>query len=446
MLAGGLSAVYIAMRSALLRDFDESLRAKVQVICTLAEVNNGRVEVDFSDHFLRNFSEDVATDFFELWHPGGEVIFRSPSLHALNLPHKINSLQALQVFDLTLGDGRRTRAIEVTFAPINEQKEQLNVPVEVDLVVASDRSELDRTLSILRAVLSGCGSLLLLGTSFFIPKLLKQGLAPLDLLAEETARMDAGSLSLRFATKDQPEEIKKVSECLNLLLGRLEKSFERERRFSADLAHELRTPLAELRNMTEVALKWPESREAQTDKETLAVALHMESLVTQMLALARGESGWLPVEKQRIDLASEVTQAWERVAHNAKARDITAQFDLPPTLEINADPTLLRSILGNLLENAVEYSPTTSQISIRLRTDRSDFELQIINAATALISDDMCLIFDRFWRSDRSRSGGEHTGLGLPLSRSFAEALGWKLTASLDEGKHLTMELKGICP
>jgi two-component system sensor histidine kinase QseC len=441
LLAGGLGAVYFAMRSALLYDFDESLRAKVQVICTITEINHGRVELDFSDHFLRNFSEDVATDFFQLWHHNGEVIFRSPSLHGLDLPHETNSFNSARIFDLALGSGRRTRVMELSFTPINEEKNLKSEPIKVDLLMANDRSELDRTLNILGAVLVGCGSLFLLGTSIFVPRLLKQGLAPLDLLADETARIDAESLSLRFATKDQPDEIHRVSECLNLLLCRLEESFERERRFSADLAHELRTPLAELRNLTEVALKWPESRDVQTDQETLAISLHMESLVKQMLAMARSENGRLLVEKHRIDITNEMYSAWERVAKKAAGRNITSLFKMPLTLEIESDPTLLRSILNNLLDNAVEYSPASSKIFITLRSGESNFELGITNSTVGLVPEDVGRLFERFWRRDESRSGGEHTGLGLSLSRAFAEALGWRLNASLGSDHNLTFTL-----
>jgi signal transduction histidine kinase len=97
------------------------------------------------------------------------------------------------------------------------------------------------------------------------------------------------------------------------------------------------------------------------------------------------------------------------------------------------------------LDNAVEYSPAVSRIFISLQATGLDFELRITNTAASLARGDVAKLFDRFWRADGARSGGDHTGLGLPLSRAFAEAMGWELEACSPEEHRLTLRLMGLC-
>jgi two-component system sensor histidine kinase QseC len=221
---------------------------------------------------------------------------------------------------------------------------------------------------------------------------------------------------------------------LNDLLGRLQRSFERERRFSADLAHELRTPVAELRSLAECALKWPESRDAATDREVLAVAHQMERLVAHLLALTRAEEGRSEVVIEDVDVATFVPEVWQRFAAHAAERELAVTLEVA-ALTSRADRVLLRSILGNLFENAVVYAPPGSGITITATASEGRVAIAVANEAPEIGPDDLPKLFDRFWRKEAARTGGEHFGLGLALSRALAEAMGWELTAALREGR-----------
>jgi two-component system sensor histidine kinase QseC len=228
---------------------------------------------------------------------------------------------------------------------------------------------------------------------------------------------------------------------LNDLLSRLETSFERERRFSADVAHELRTPLAELRSLAELAMKWPESRPAEADRDVLAIATQMESLVTRLLAMIRSDHGRVPVSREPINLGALLQEVWKPLAPRALAARLCVTWDVPPASDVSTDGVLVRSILMNVLQNAVEYTPPGGAIAINARIDHAGFQVRVRNGAGALSSDDVTRLFERFWRHDPSRSGAEHAGLGLPLAESFARALGGTLTAELDPARQLTLTL-----
>jgi signal transduction histidine kinase len=277
-------------------------------------------------------------------------------------------------------------------------------------------------------------------TLWAIPRVLRHGLASVDRLAEQTQQIHADSLSTRFTVDALPIELRPIATRLNDLLARLEQSFERERRFSADLAHELRTPLAELRAQTEYALKWPDAREAATDQETLAIVQQMEAMVGHLLALARGEQGLLAVAQAPIALGELVREVWKPYAKKAAVNHLVVAMDVAD-VTIVGDPTLVRGILNNLFDNAVEYASSGVGLAITLVEDRGAARLTVANGAPELASEDVPKLFDRFWRKEAARSGGKHVGLGLSLARSFAMAMGWSLTAAFDSERRIAFTL-----
>src|SRR5262249_34288158 len=158
----------------------------------------------------------------------------------------------------------------------------------------------------------------------------------------------------------------------NDLLGRLEGSFERERRFSADLAHELRTPLAELRALAEVELEWAKGEEAEKHRETLNIALQMEALVTRLLELSRCDQGKIPFQLQPVPLAPLTREVLRSLATKADTKQVAIDLKISEEAAFAADPTLLRSILTNLFVNAIEYAPQHGMVSIGWRSEQGE--------------------------------------------------------------------------
>jgi two-component system sensor histidine kinase QseC len=275
---------------------------------------------------------------------------------------------------------------------------------------------------------------------FVIRRLLARGLQPLNDLADKTARVDVDSLSIRFSLDDLPTELRPIAFRLNDLFARLEHSFERERRFSADLAHELRTPLAELRSMLECALKWPDAREPHTDEEVLAICRHMERLVASILSMTRGEEGRIEVVSQALAVDQMVQRVWQKFAPAAAAKKILVDISALPATAV-ADESLLSSILTNLFDNAVEYTPAGGKITIFVIPSEAGTAVRVSNTVERFEAEDLPRLFDRFWRKETARTGDKHLGLGLTLARAFAGAMRWKLAASYGSDGRLTMTL-----
>jgi len=443
--AGGL-AVYLCARTALLAHFDAALRAKAQAITTLTERTGSRLEIEFSDEHMRGF-EAGGRDFFELWQADEKPVERSRSLRDAHLPLRHGTLEAPLAWNLTLSNGQPGRAVGLKFHPQNSDDQPQDAgPADAILVVASLRHDLDRTLVTLQLVLAGSGLLLLAATALVVPRVLRRELTPLQRLAEEAERIDAASLSARFPIEGLPGELAPITARLNELLARLEDSFEREHRFSSDVAHEFRTPIAELRSLAELALKLPDVRAANTDHEVLAVALHLERVVSHLLALARGERNEVPAQRERVTLAPLVEEVCRKFQRQATARQLTLHWQVPTDAQVTSDPFLLRSILGSLMDNAVEYTPRGGAVDVGAGCDDGRFTVRVTNTVEDLAERDLPCLFDPFWRKDPARTPGGHTGLGLSLARTFAHALGCKLTATFAGPARLTLTLAAIEP
>ena len=434
---GGL-AVYFCTRAALLAQFDATLRAKAQAITTLTEQNDGRVKLNFADELMLGFEARGGPDYFQLWQQAGQTVERSRSLGQNELPMLHGPPDEPRFWNLVLPEGRPGRAVGIKY-PLQHPQE--NAPSEAILVVASVRRHFDHTLATLQIVLAGSGLLLLAATALVVPRVLRRELTPLQRLAADTARIDATSLSARFHPAELPGELVSITAGLNELLARLEDSFARERRFSAAVAHEFRTPVAELRCLAELALKLPDTRTASTDHEFHAIALHLESILTRLLTLARGEQAGLPVQRARVALAPLVEDVCKNFRAQAATRQLAFHCRVPGDATAQTDPVLLRSILVNLVDNAVEYTPGGGRIEVETGATHGRCTLRVTNTVRDFDERDLPLLFQPFWRKDAARATDGHTGLGLALARTFARVLGCELTATLAEPARLTLTL-----
>jgi signal transduction histidine kinase len=464
----GLLVLFFVARKGTISEFDDALRAKALAVSTLivdapdglhtdvaaffigvgdiADVEpviNGPIPESYR-RFLQEFRRHGRRNYFEVWDADGRRITRSENLGRDDLPRRAYRADKPLVWDLVVRH-EPSRAVGFIFRPqrIGSPGPDTAAVREVQVVVAAEREALDEKLLRLELLTAGCGLALLGATLWAMPRILRRGLEPLDRLAEDVARIDAGSLAIRFPVADAPAELHSVISRLNGLMARLEESFERERRFNADIAHELRTPLAELRTLAECALKWPETRDPTTDSETLAIARQMETMVEHMLALARGDQGLLEARLEPVALDSVVGSAWRGLAPRAQARNIIGSLQCAPTTAV-ADPSLLRAILNVVLENAIDYAPVGSEVSVVVEARDGLSEIRVANAAPELTAEDIGRLFDRFWRKESARSGGLHLGLGLSLARAYATAMKWTIQAALNEQRSLVITLRPV--
>lgn len=452
LFGAGAVLLYVLVRGALLAQFDAALEARAAAIQAFTKQTADGVEWEAPPG--ANASGESG-GLFQLRLANGEVFRGSPALGTNSLPWLAEARTSPKYFNCVLPGGEPGRALAVRYTPFADKADRRPqhvrerqprpefTPVTADLVVAASRAPLERTLRAVLLALGGTGVFLFGGTVVVVALSLRRGLAPLEKLADRSARIDATSLATRFPTDALPAELRPIAGRWNELLARLEESFARERRFSDDTAHELRTPIGELRAQAEVALKLNRGDRA-TNQDALEIARRMEGIVNRLFDLARCEQGRLPLRLEPVLLNPLVTETWSAFSRAVGEKRLRVTMDIPSDCQVQTDAVLFRAILTNLLSNAAEYTPPDGEIAVRLQPAGPRLALTVTNTTTDLRREDLPRLFERFWRKDAARSSAEHSGLGLPVSETFARHLGCTLTAAMPNRHEVVMTLSGL--
>ena len=442
-LVGGMAALlalfafvlYEIIARSLVASFDDVLASTARVISASVEQTEEQLTADIDETEIPEFRRPDRPDYFQVWRQAGEVLARSSSLKGASLDRFEGQLGALVFRPVRLPDGRAGRAVGWLFTPkIDDEVKHPVEPPNAVLVVARGTAALDSEIAFLQWLLViGTGGTILLAL-LVGAVVVRQGLGPLDAVAARIAGIREGDLSTRLPVDRMPREVAPVVRRLNDLLQRLDEAFRRERTFTADAAHELRTPLAGLRSTLEVALARPregtEYRQALAD--CLDIVQHTQALVDSLLLLARldGEQAARHMESLRLDQL--IDAAWRPLAEKARARNLAVDSRVSADAVCAADRASLLMILTALLANAVDYTNTDGRIGIVAGQAGKAVELQIANTGCPLSEQDVAHVFERFWRGDASRTRtGLHCGLGLALVQRAVESLGGTVAASI---------------
>lgn len=445
----GLNAWIVRRLSA---EYDRTLRAAASTLQGVTEQESGEIEFEFTHELMPAFQAANQPDYFQVWLTDGTVVARSESLGQRDLPRSSRPA-GVRFADLPLPDGRRGRMIELAFVPLIEGR-TLQKPFTAVLVVARSREDLDTLIHSLNLAAFGTAALLAAGLGLLIYTSVRSGLAPLEEIQRQVTALDAQKLDSRIAVQPLTLELVPIIDQLNHLLARLENAFERERRFSSDVAHELRTPVAELCSLAEIGGRWPEDRQAVEEffRDVGSIGRQMERTVATLLTLARTEGGIEGIEPSDVSLSELIAELWAPLAPAAAGTGRSFELRSEPAgsaARVVTDREKLGVILGNLLSNAATYSPAGTAIACAVRQVDGAIEVTVANPAPHLEESDLPHLFERFWRKDPARTDSRHSGLGLALAHSLALLLGLELTARLVEtpdgsGRNLEIRLAGL--
>jgi heavy metal sensor kinase len=237
--------------------------------------------------------------------------------------------------------------------------------------------------------------------------------------------MSAKNLKERLEVRNPNDELGRLAGVLNGLLARLDRSFESMRSFTADAAHELRTPLSIIRGESDVALS--QDRDEAEYKQALAIiqdeARRLSRLVDDMLSLARADAGQRPLEIRELylnDLAEECCRATQVLALQ---KGISLSLQPSPDISVRGDEDLLRRLILNLLDNAIKYTPPGGVVSLEVVEEETSIRIVVTDTGIGIPPEAALRIFERFYRVGKARSrvdGG--SGLGLAIAKWAAEA------------------------
>jgi len=299
---------------------------------------------------------------------------------------------------------------------------------------------------------------MLLGTFAIFPlvgyQVARQGIRPMEEMATTARHISSKNLRERILPEGYPFELASLAGTFNEMLDRLEESFERISKFSADIAHDLRTPVNNIRGEAEVALARARTADEYRDviESCLEEAVRLSDLIGDLLFLERAESPLIDLRRERVnvgELLDGVQEYYEASAADRGVALTTSVADEPVIAEL--DRTLLQRAVGNLVSNALAHTPRGGAVVLEANTDitnrdvsnvdftnkhSSTIRIEVSDTGVGIPADALPRVFDRFFRVDSSRSQGSRgTGLGLAIVQSIAVLHGGDVKISSQPGR-----------
>jgi two-component system heavy metal sensor histidine kinase CusS len=430
VISCGLGALYLIVVRHSLEEDNAVLNDKAAIL-----------QRDFEKHgdaqALRPEFQNRSAFSVRLLDPAGAAIAESPGMRAL-LPVTVfpPPASAEIAAPLKYRSGGKLFSLTSRHVVANEQG--------FTIQIAQDRSgdelfwrEFGTLLLIVLGVSIGASALI-------ASRVTRRSLRPLEEMQRTLQRIGPQNLHERVNPTAWPRELRPLAISFDALLGRLEDSFTRLSQFSADLAHELRTPVANILGETQVALtrERTPAEYRETIESSVTECERLSSIIDNLLFLARTDAAREQIHR----VSFNAREAIEKIAvyYQTIAEDRQVEIACSGESDIYADAALFNRALGNLLDNALRYAPAGGQIRIALSHDDTATLLTVSDNGAGLAAEHLPRVFDRFYRADASRSS-EGTGLGLALVKSIVDLHGGAATieSAPNHGTTVTLTFPG---
>ena len=261
--------------------------------------------------------------------------------------------------------------------------------------------------------------------------LVSRALKPISCISTTAVKISAGDLSQRIDVAEAESELGQLAAVLNSTFARLETAFAQQKQFASDAAHELRTPVSVILTQTQTTLN--REREAASYKQTVEAcqraAQRMRRLIESLLELARFDAGQEVLKRMSFDLSRTVLDSVDMVQTLADERQVKIISGLAP-LPLAGDCERLAQVVTNLLTNAIQYNRPDGEVRVKLEAQAGLAVLTIADTGQGIAPADLPHVFERFYRSDSSRTGGGNAGLGLAICKAIVEAHGGTMEAA----------------
>ena len=434
LVIGLLVLTASVMRSHAIRSFDTALRGRALSVAALVRYSESpHPDLIFDSAHLPREATEETPDLFHIERQDGRVLANSQQSGSAWM-----SARKGEVWDFSFR-GEPYRGVHLRDVPVLDSEEEGHeAPAMLQVVYAGSTREMKSSLD--EAFLSILvGGVLLLAVSVYASvRVIEKGLYPLSELAQS-----AGTISTRDWTLQVPDsaasvaEIAPLASALSKMVNRLHATFQQQRDFTSNAAHELRTPVAVLKSTLQSLLQ--ESRSSEVYRSGISDALadlaRLEMLLHSMLRLARADQYSHTLagsEHPRVDIVATCEAAIARLSPLAKTRGATISLTAgSEPLQVRAESEDLEIVWTNLIENALRHGPRDSEIKVIAERQDRFVSVSVVDSGNGIPSADVPKMFDRFYRGDQSRSresGGY--GLGLAIAKTFIEGYGGSISAT----------------
>jgi len=432
-LAIWLFVFHILVRNELYGSFDDTLVVRMQSLAAYAVQNPGAEGIA---EFMPQFRTTQHENFFQIWDAAGNVLARAESGGGKDLQRQMAVLAKPTFYDTVMPDGHRGRMVIQNFpVPEGDARQVVTVAMAGEVHALHDLEQRLHVFMIL-------SSLATVALAVWIAVIsVRRSLQPVDRLSRSVSAIDVENPDAQLDIAGLPSELQPVAGKIQVMTQQLIQAVARERRFARNVAHELRTPLAEARMLAEVGAMTGDCDQARSTLEEIGkTTQELEQIVESLLSLSRYESGIQKPEPEPVDLAAEVRREAGHLEGARQSRGLALEVEMPNEAWVHTDAALTRRLLANLLGNAVAHAPKGSQIRVKATRDG---RFEVDNAAPQLTPEDLPRLGERFFRIHTGH-GGSHAGLGLSLARAIARILGLRLDLSLTADQRLLARVEGF--
>jgi len=445
-------AIDIVLDDWVQNKFNESLTIKANYLKSLIKVKEEGVEFDFAGEFMPEFALHKGKQYFQLW-IDGKPFERSESLQAFpeeQLAKVDIAINSTKFINVTLPDGRNGIALMSYFTPqipSNMRNKIYYNEHAVFFTIAISNDEFSNALIALDVVFWLVFFTFIAGVRYLVIFQIDKGLKPLNLLNQEVAhlKVDKSNSSLKKIT-DEHIEVATIRAELSRFIEFSQATLEEEQRLSADIAHELKTPISEIISLSELNIQYPDDMRISESysQDMLSIALRMEHIVSNLMMLNQGDEYLLNQQNEDIILLDTINDVLLTIGSGHENISERVQIsNLLTSKTVNLDIVSFNIIMSNLINNALFYSPAESIITLQLKVNNDGVpQITLNNELTSPISDEQLnKIFKPLYRIDKSRSEKNRYGLGLSIVKKLCVINNYDITVSLPQKNYIQFTL-----
>lgn len=442
-----LLAADIGVDSWVEQEFNQAMKAKIGMLQSLVNEDIEGVEFEFSGEYLPEFEGRSSPEYFQLWYKGSTFEKSDTlALYTINeLPYSSIGLEEYSFQDITLPDGRTGRVIYIRYIPQIDSEDRaefyrvMGNDTRPSMVIAYATSTelLNFTLWFIDGAFLFALIIVPLVVRFAVRNTVSYALAPLDTLNAKIKGLRFTTRQKHEAFQNDVEELEPITQSLNHFIEDNYSLYLREKRLTSDIAHELKTPVSELINMTEVAIKFPGEIRLEKDfkPRVLQIGTRMKNIISGLMLIQKYSFKSLELTDE-IDIHKLVTQLIQiKEARNVKV-EVSSNFQL----SVKSNRVAVESIISNLIDNAIEHGKTDTEILVSCGVNcSSNVYLRVTNkVGTEVNEDDLKHMFEPLWQKDASRTSEDNFGLGLSIVSALCDAVDAEVSVTKTDEEYIS--------
>jgi heavy metal sensor kinase len=417
LLAVVFIVLFIMVSQSLYRHLDADLDGEISEVSRNIVVLSGQFVITNQFEWKEGEHKQIEMNpvFLQIVDSVGNVVRRSDNLQNDMIPYD-SSASEKRYFNTSISR-QPVRGIQVAIQ--SSSNKRLGI-----VVIAVPRKQTELVLADLKMFLLIIYPLSLFLLFLMSRRIAGRSLVPVQMMISTAQRITRENLAVRIELPPNRDELHTLASTINDLLERIEAALTRERQLTADVAHELRTPLAALKGTMEVLIRKPRTQEHYEDKVSYCIGEvnRLSALVDQVLMLARFESGAVHPTFVTVELSIPIRNVTARLAPLFAEKSIRCVFTPRDIYHVRADQMLLENMLENVLSNAAKYSHTGGVIEIHPSAEADEIRCRIRDSGIGMNAEQIKNAFNRFYRAEESRTSEiPGSGLGLAIVKKLAE-------------------------